>query len=161
MSAFDNFGNNLIKLRKQKNMTQMELASVLGISYSTIAMYETNKRQPRMEVVKKIADFFNVPVSELIQVVPIDDNIINVLDNFRDNVLGGSFTFNKRKITKETIELLLKTIDDLKTRIIYFENKEELKQREKTIDSIIDNIKDKYNLSDNDLEDLKSNLNKL
>ncbi len=157
MSTFDNFGNNLIKLRKRKNITQMELAEILGVSYSTIAMYETNKRQPRMDVVVKIANYFDVPISELIEIETTDTNIINVLNNLKNIALDGNFTFKNRKVTKKTLKILLTTIEDLKSKIIYYENKEELRQRQLKIDI----IKEKYNLSDIDLEALKSDLNNL
>ena len=135
----------------------MELAEILGVSYSTIAMYETNKRQPRMDVVVKIANYFDVPISELIEIETTDTNIINVLNNLKNIALDGNFTFKNRKVTKKTLKILLTTIEDLKSKIIYYENKEELRQRQLKIDI----IKEKYNLSDIDLEALKSDLNNL
>lgn len=157
MSTFDNFGNNLIKLRKQKNITQMELAEILGVSYSTIAMYETNKRQPKMDIIVKIANYFEVPVNELIELETIDNDLLNVLRNLERNALRGKLTFNERKITKKSLKLLLETIEDLRTKIIYYENKEELRQKQLKMDV----IKEKYNLSDIDLEALKTDLNNL
>ena len=55
------FSNRLRILRVRKRLTQEELASNLGMSKSTISMYENGKRQPvDLETLEQIADFFNV-----------------------------------------------------------------------------------------------------
>ncbi|OJT75937.1 transcriptional regulator, partial [Clostridioides difficile] len=43
------FSNRLRELRKQKGLTQMELAKLLNCSLSKIAMLETDKRDPVKE----------------------------------------------------------------------------------------------------------------
>lgn len=57
--------NNLARLREKKNLTQEELANALGVSSSTIAMYEIGERMPRLKFAKKIADFFEVPIEHI------------------------------------------------------------------------------------------------
>ena len=52
-------------LRKSRNMTQEELAKALGVSRSTIGMYEQGKREPDFETEEKIADYFNVTLDYL------------------------------------------------------------------------------------------------
>jgi len=59
------FGNNLRYLRKTKNMTQIELADALGLSFSAISMYERGEREPAFEVMETIADYFNVTMDFL------------------------------------------------------------------------------------------------
>lgn len=49
------------ELRKSSGLTQIEFAQKLNVSYGTIAMWETGKRTPGIETIKKIADFFGVP----------------------------------------------------------------------------------------------------
>ncbi len=53
-------------LRNEKDLSQRELANILNISNGTIAMYETNKRQPDNDTLSKIADFFNVSIDYLL-----------------------------------------------------------------------------------------------
>ena len=53
-------------LRSEKDMSQQELADALGISKSSINMYERGERQPNFEVLETIADFFNVDVDFLL-----------------------------------------------------------------------------------------------
>ena len=47
------------------NMTQNEIALALGITKSSWAMYETDRRIPRDEVKVKIAEYFNKTVQEI------------------------------------------------------------------------------------------------
>lgn len=60
------FAKRLKKLRTDKFLTQDELAPELGISRSTLGMYETGKREPDFETLETIADFFNVDMNYLI-----------------------------------------------------------------------------------------------
>jgi putative transcriptional regulator len=55
----------LAELRKKKGLTQKELADILGVSESTISMYETGDRIPSLFKAKKMAKFFNVKVEEI------------------------------------------------------------------------------------------------
>lgn len=56
---------SLAELRKNKKLTQEQLSKLLGISKSSIAMYETGQRVPSLSRAKKIAEFFNVSVEEI------------------------------------------------------------------------------------------------
>jgi len=60
------FSDRLKELRKEKNLTQEDLAKILEISRSTIAGYETERKEPDYETLKKIADFFNVSIDYLL-----------------------------------------------------------------------------------------------
>ena len=52
-----NFQNIFKRLRTSSRLTQAEMAEKLGISRSTIGMYETGAREPDFETLEKIADF--------------------------------------------------------------------------------------------------------
>ncbi len=53
------FGEKLIKLRKEKNLTQQEAADAAGISRRTYISYEQEGRYPRKRLVyEKLADLF-------------------------------------------------------------------------------------------------------
>ena len=54
------FKDIILKLRTERGLSQEALASRLGMSKSTIAMWETGKRTPSPEVYEELADFFNV-----------------------------------------------------------------------------------------------------
>ena len=53
---------NLKKLRETKGITQTELAKELGVVRSTICQYEKGNREPDMETLIKIADYFGVSI---------------------------------------------------------------------------------------------------
>lgn len=61
-----NFQNIFKRLRISAGLTQVEMAGRLGISRSTIGMYETGAREPDFETLEKIADFFNVDTDYLL-----------------------------------------------------------------------------------------------
>jgi len=60
------FNLKLRALRKRKGMPQRELAKELGVALSTIAMWETANREPDLATIRKIADYFNVSIEELV-----------------------------------------------------------------------------------------------
>ena len=60
------FQNIFKRLRLSCGLTQVEMAEKLGISRSTIGMYETGAREPDFETLEKIADFFNVDIDYLL-----------------------------------------------------------------------------------------------
>ena len=61
-----NLGKNIKEMRKVKGVTQIQLAEFLKVSNATIAYWETNRHQPDLETIKKIAKFFDVTVDSLL-----------------------------------------------------------------------------------------------
>lgn len=59
------FCDILKQLRKRKGMTQGDLCSALGVSRSTVSMYELGERMPDYEMMKTIAELFNVDLNYL------------------------------------------------------------------------------------------------
>ena len=60
------FSNILKELRAEKGLTQIELASALGITRSRLSMYETGDREPDFETLELIADYFNIDIDYLL-----------------------------------------------------------------------------------------------
>ena len=60
------FKDILKELRLKDNLTQQELASGLGISFSSVSMYERGQREPNFETLELIADYFNVDMDYLL-----------------------------------------------------------------------------------------------
>lgn len=56
---------SLSTLRKEKHMTQKNLADKLEISCSTVGMWETGKRRPTLARAIEIAGIFNMRVEEI------------------------------------------------------------------------------------------------
>lgn len=56
----------LMKLRKEKKKTQDDVATFLGISRPAYGNYENGKREPDLETLTKLADYFDVSMDYLI-----------------------------------------------------------------------------------------------
>lgn len=53
------------KLRKRANMTQQELAEMIGVKQAAISLYENGKRKVDIKTAQKIAIAFEVSLDEL------------------------------------------------------------------------------------------------
>lgn len=60
----------LLELRKSKNMLQREVAFACGITTAAYGSYEKGDREPTLETLSKLADFFGVTVDELLGRTP-------------------------------------------------------------------------------------------
>ena len=58
---------NIKRLREDRGLTQEELAKALGVTRPAVTQWETGWSQPRMGMVEKIAEFFGVSKSEIIE----------------------------------------------------------------------------------------------
>ncbi len=61
-----NFSENLIKLRKAKNLTQLELAEKLNYSDKAVSKWEVGSVLPDVETMTHIAEFFGITINDLI-----------------------------------------------------------------------------------------------
>ncbi len=65
MSKYD-FGNKLYALRTEKNLTQKDLAKILGVSDKAVSKWETGEAMPRLKTLQAIADCFSVSYEALL-----------------------------------------------------------------------------------------------
>ena len=63
--------HRLYELRQSKNITQQRLAIDLGIDQTSISSYECGKYFPTVEVLIKIAEYFNVSTDYLLGLTEI------------------------------------------------------------------------------------------
>ena len=59
-------GDQIKSLREQHKLDRYELAEKIGVSYHTIAKYETAERTPPPDILEKLADFFGVSTDYLL-----------------------------------------------------------------------------------------------
>ena len=59
-------GNFLRELRKEKNLTQEQLAEVFSVSNRTISRWETGSNMPDISLLLEIAGFYQLDVSEIL-----------------------------------------------------------------------------------------------
>jgi len=67
------FAEKLKTLRHQRNITQVELAAAINISFAIIGQIESGARNPSKEVAKKLSDFFGVALDAfIIESAPVE-----------------------------------------------------------------------------------------
>lgn len=60
------FSDNLLALRQEKNLSQEELGNDLFVTRQSISKWESGEVTPDLNKIQMIADYFNVPVEELL-----------------------------------------------------------------------------------------------
>lgn len=60
------FADNLKKIRTDKDLSQQELAKRLSVAQSTVGMWESGKRVPKLDELKRMATVLNITVSRLL-----------------------------------------------------------------------------------------------
>lgn len=96
----DSFGKTLAKLRKERKLTQQELADLLHVTNKTISKWETNTTAPDIDTLKRISQVLKVPVDVL-------------LGNSKLTITNKN---SKHKLTKKKLILILSLV----LVIIYF-----------------------------------------
>lgn len=57
----------LKELRKEKNLSQKEISKVLNVAQNTYSRYETEEREPPLEIIIKLANFYKCDIDYLIE----------------------------------------------------------------------------------------------
>ena len=71
-------GERLLKLRKEKNISQEELANVLDVSRQTISKWETGESMPDFNKIIPICEYFEISSDELLTGIKKGDNLFDV-----------------------------------------------------------------------------------
>ncbi|WP_299460345.1 helix-turn-helix transcriptional regulator [uncultured Microscilla sp.] len=109
------FGKRLAERRKQKELSQKELAKLLNTSHSTIGKYEREEMTPSVEAAKKLAKLLDTTVGYLL-------GETENADLFQDaQMLQRLVDLNKLpKVDKEHVLFTLDAIlRDAKARLTY------------------------------------------
>ena len=69
-------GERLKNLREKKNLTKKCVAEKFGIHESTYGKYELNRRNPDLEMLQKLANFYNVTVDYFTSEEEPDEEIV-------------------------------------------------------------------------------------
>lgn len=62
----EKIGKFIANLRKEKNMTQQELAEKINVTDRAISHWENGRRLPDISLLKELGDVFNVTIDEII-----------------------------------------------------------------------------------------------
>lgn len=67
-------GENLKKQRKLKELTQEQLADILGVSFQSVSKWERGESYPDIELLPTIAAYFGITTDELMGMQEIREN---------------------------------------------------------------------------------------
>ena len=102
--------NRLKELRKEKKITQKELADNLGISKRTLGYWENGERQIKPDKAQALADYFGVSVGYLLgyEVNNKTDGLSDKIFNFQSEIIK-----NIRKMEYKEVVILEQISRDL------------------------------------------------
>lgn len=98
-------GDRLSELRKDRGMSQQELADKLKLTKYTISSYEREKTMPSDEIKIELAKIFDVSIDYLLGLInePLSyqkpNNYIKLPDNLPDNII-------------DILNIYIKTVDE-------------------------------------------------
>ena len=64
-------GQNIQRLRLQHGLSQNELASIAGVTNKAVSAWENDRIVPRMGPIQRMADYFGVKKSDIIEPVQV------------------------------------------------------------------------------------------
>ncbi len=112
------FAKNLNALLEQHNKTQIEVANAIGVLQQTFNTWTQGLAIPRMDKIQKLADYFGVPKSYLVDEHSSADPHYYIDDEARDM---AEFLFTNpeykvlfdasRKVRKEDIEFVRQMLE--------------------------------------------------
>lgn len=70
-----NLGENIYKFRKEKNLSQENLAELLEVSRQSISKWETNTSIPELDKLIKMSEIFGVSLDDLVKDLSLQENI--------------------------------------------------------------------------------------
>lgn len=103
-----NTGELIAQLRNKNKISQSALANDLHIGQSTLAMYEKGKRNPNLEMISKIADYFNVTTDYLLGRDGKEENSADTKD--LAEIMDSIMTYNGKELNqhdKDVVEGLI------------------------------------------------------
>ena len=108
------FGSQLTKLRKRKNMTQIDLANLMDVKQYVVSSWELGRSEHNISQIIKLSDIFCVPTDYL-----LDKNIIRTIseDDF-NKALENIDKDIKDDYLKDIKEMLDNVSDTKKAKII-------------------------------------------
>ena len=65
-----NIGENIKRLRREKDLTQEALASFFGVTFQTVSKWERGETYPDITLLPELASFFDVSVDTLLGYFP-------------------------------------------------------------------------------------------
>ena len=111
----EKIGKFILELRREKNMSQQELADKLGVTDRAISHWENGRRLPDYSLLPILCDILSISINELFRGEKIskedykkkaDENLMNALEN-SSFTLQEKIIYYKKKWKKEHISTMV------------------------------------------------------
>lgn len=106
------FSKRFKELRVNAGVTQTEVSAYLGITKATVSYYESGKRMPSNAIIRKIANYFKVPIDFLL-------GMDYIMEDSNDEYLKDETLL---KIIRRSKTLSSFILDDPRTNVRLLEN---------------------------------------
>lgn len=113
------FSSNLKRYMEINNKTRRDIGEALGISYYTVSDWVNGKKYPRMDKVEKLADYFGILKSDLIEEKTIQNSPKEMAELHFEMIMDEDLTeifadlkfldARERKIVKDLAHSLAET----------------------------------------------------
>ncbi len=105
-------GQKIKALRVSEKMTQGKLAELLGVSPSTVGMYEQGRRRPDSNMLIKLCEVFSVTADSLLGVSESPRDAVDIIREMSDRIRSdGSVMLCGAPMSVEDREALLNAIE--------------------------------------------------
>lgn len=107
------FGKKVQMLRKNHNISQENLATLLKINRNYLSRIETGKSEPTLSIIRELAIFFKVDVSSLMDMNDVKDDTrekIKTITEGCNHLLGSDLDFLIRLISVMREEYVKKDV---------------------------------------------------
>jgi len=104
-------GQRLKELREEKKLTKRDMAKLLNIHETSYGKYELDSREPSLDMLKKIASYFNVSIDYLMET----SNIKNPQKNQDMVVIAGKF-YTLEDLAQEGKQDILKYVEFMRDK---------------------------------------------
>lgn len=98
---------NIKRLRIQHGLSQLELANIIGVSDKAVSTWELGTKTPRMGAIQRMADYFGVLKSDIIEDDKIDLTDYARLEALHQNPRLGLLFDRQVKMSDSDIEMML------------------------------------------------------
>ena len=105
----DKIGKFIAELRKEKGMTQCDLANKLGITDRAVSKWENGRGMPDLSLLVPLCEILGISINELLSGARLDKN--DYMNKLEENIVNTiDYSDKKIKKTKNIFKIILSTI---------------------------------------------------
>ena len=107
------FSSNLRRIMNERNLERSDVCNALGFKYSTFTDWYNGNKYPRIDSIEKLADYFGIQKSDLIEIKGQHTELEEYLEELRTRPEMKMLFSLAKDATKEDVEKAVKIIETL------------------------------------------------